>query len=226
MFDNMNIGYITLNISFVCYLSLLVPQLIHNWKYRSTQHLSLSMHYVMTACYILDFLYGMGRDMQWQYKTVTIVGTLCLAIQHIQIYQYSAFNVQQRRRYIFYTGLLLSLLTGSIYGLVALELPSTVWIWAGGAAQAGALIFVIPQIIKNHTIQSTAGINLYFVLLLIFLSICDSISAWSLGWDWPSRYGAPVSIAIRLILLYQFFKYSRYVLPRYRQETTIKTAVA
>jgi uncharacterized protein with PQ loop repeat len=210
MFSNISanvIGHISLNISFFFYLSLLAPQLVHNWKHRSTQHLSLGMHYVMCICYVADLCYGFGRHMQWQYKTVTLVGIFCLIVQHIQIYRYSAFNPQQRQQYQFYTVGLLILLMSAIYILVATVIPSRVFIWGGGIAQIGWLIYVIPQIVKNHKIKSTAGVSLYFVLLLIFLALCDSISAWCLGWDWPSRYGAALGIIIRLILLYQFFRY-------------------
>ena len=203
------IGHVTLNISFIFYLALFVPQLIHNWKYRSTQQLSLVMHYLMSLCYIMDILYGFGRHMQWQYKTVTMVGLFCLAIQHGQIYRYSGFNLRQRQSYLFYTVILLGLLIGAVYLLIAQPFPSHMFIWGGGIAQIGWLLYVIPQIIKNQKIKSTMGLSLHFVLVLILLAVCDSISAWSLGWDWPSRYGAPIGVLIRLILLYQFFLFSQ-----------------
>ncbi|MFU8797920.1 MAG: PQ-loop repeat-containing protein [Gammaproteobacteria bacterium] len=204
------IGQITLSISFVFYLALLAPQLIHNWKYRSTQTLSLGMHYLMCSAYILDLLYSFGRHMQWQYKVVTIVGILSLAIQHWQIYQYSELNPQQRRHYRILTGLLCASI-GVIIGILITESSWSpkIFVWAGGGAQIASLIYVIPQIIKNYTLRSTRGVSLYFVFMMIFLGGCDTVSAWALGWDWPSQYGAPLGIALKLILLYQFFVFSK-----------------
>jgi len=203
------IGSISLNISFVLYLSLLAPQLFHNYTYRNTQHLSWGMHYAMFTSYIFDLLYGFGRHMQWQYKTVTIIGLICLTVQHIQIYRYSGFTSKQQQHYWWSTGLLISLFISVVIGWGFFNLSPTIFIGAGAMAQIGWLIYVIPQIFKNHRIQSTAGISVYFVLLLIFLATCDTISAWTLGWDWPNKYGTPVGIILRLILLYQFYMFAR-----------------
>jgi uncharacterized protein with PQ loop repeat len=202
------IGYITLNISFIVYLAFLLPQLMHNWRYRSTQCLSLTMHYVMCAAYMLDLMYGFGRHMQWQYQTVSLMGLFCLAIQHVQIYRYSGFNTQQRQWYFFSTVILFSILIGAVSALLFIRVSPAVWILAGGLSQTGWLIYVIPQIIKNYKIQSTMGISIHFVMMMIFLGLCDTVSAWVLGWDWPSKLGAPLSILIKVILLYQFYIYS------------------
>ena len=170
------------------------------------------MHYVMCGSYTLDLLYGFGRHMQWQYKTVTMIGLICLTIQHLQIYCYGDFNMRQRQQYLLCTFIFLCLFLSMIYGLVVAQIPPNVLIWSGGISQVGWLIYVIPQIFKNYRIQSTTGVSVYFALLIIFLGLCDSVSAWSLGWDWPSRYGAPLGIILKLILLHQFFKYRNSVL--------------
>ena len=35
-----------------------------------------------------DLIYGFGREMQWQYRMVTVVGLLSLSIQHYQFGRY------------------------------------------------------------------------------------------------------------------------------------------
>src|SRR3990167_9795020 len=110
---NESVGYITLNLSFILYLIFFVPQLFHNARHSRIQQLSLGMHYVFCTAYLMDLAYGFGRDMQWQYKTVTIVGLASLTVQHFQIYRSGLAD----RWYWFFTLIFTSLLISICVGL-------------------------------------------------------------------------------------------------------------
>jgi len=79
------IGAISLNISFVLYLLVYLPQVFHNRKPNHIPSLSLGMHFILYTSYCLDLFYGFSRDLQWQYKTVSVVSLTLLIIQHLQI---------------------------------------------------------------------------------------------------------------------------------------------
>jgi uncharacterized protein with PQ loop repeat len=68
---------------------------------------------------------------------------------------------------------------------------------------------MLPQIIKNYVNKSTMGLSHYFVFIAIFLNMCDSTSAWALGWDYPSKIGPAVALIGNLILLRQIFYYEK-----------------
>lgn len=198
-----SIGYITLNLSFILYLIFFVPQLFHNARHSHIRNLSLGMHYVFCTAYLMDLAYGFGRDMQWQYKTVTIVGLASLTVQHLQIYRSGLAD----KWYWFFTLLFAGLFTSISVGLQTQSLTAQLLLMMGMISQVGWLLYTVPQITKNHQLKSTAGVSLSFVLLALLLGICDTISAWTFDWGLPNKIGSPLSAAIKCILLLQFFRY-------------------
>src|SRR5438445_7099169 len=82
------VGEITVNISSLIYFVWFVPQIWLNYRRKNTDGLSLWMHGLLLLGYSADLLYGFGRDMQWQYRMVTIVGLFFLFIQHYQFGRY------------------------------------------------------------------------------------------------------------------------------------------
>lgn len=198
-----SIGHITLNISFVLYLIFYLPQLIHNFKKNNIQELSLLMHLILCVATIADLIYGFGRHMQWQYRLVTIISLLCLTLQHWQICYYQKFD---RKLFLLSISLAITLLLAvvSIYTEI---ISAKFAITAGTLAPIGYFTFTIPQIIKNYRDQTTIGISIYFVLISVSLNLLDTISAWTLQWDWPSKIGSPLALLLASILLRQFWTY-------------------
>lgn len=203
------LGHISLNISFGFYLIFYFPQLIHNLKQKNILELSLLTHFILCTATIADLIYGFGRDMQWQYCIVTIIGLMCLTIQHIQICYHTAINFSNKLRIVLVSCILLSALLATIYFVTAKLLTMEYSLMAGIVAQIGLLTFTIPQIIKNYQDSTTIGLSIYFVLLNTLLNVCDSITAWTLNWDFPSKIGSPLALILNGILLWQFWWYKK-----------------
>lgn len=198
------LGQISLNISFGLYLVFLWPQIFHNALRKNTKQLSLTMHLILVLAYFADLLYGFGRDFPWQYKAVTISGLLALLVQHLQFYLYNLHN----SFFKLISVVLLICALASFYALFGLNLPQSFFIGAGIVSQIGWFLYAIPQIYHNAKQASVDGLSLYFVLLALIIAICDTISAWSLNWDWPSKIGSPLSSILKLVLFAQFVYYS------------------
>jgi uncharacterized protein with PQ loop repeat len=67
---------------------------------------------------------------------------------------------------------------------------------------------MFPQIIKNYRNQSVQGLSVAFVLIALFLNLCDATSAWTLAWDYPRKIGPVISFLGNFILLFQVFYYA------------------
>lgn len=199
------LGHFTLNLSFFLYLIFYLPQLIHNLKKTHLQELSLLMHVILCIATIADLLYGFGREMQWQYRLVTIVSLVCLSIQHLQICYYRI--VKNTSLLWLLTGGLSLALGLAIFSIYMHILSTEIAIGGGIVAQIGLFTFTIPQIIKNYRDQTTIGVSIYFVLFSVLLNLLDSISAWTLGWDYPSKIGSPAALLLSSFLLWQFKLY-------------------
>lgn len=71
------------------------------------------------------------------------------------------------------------------------------------------LLNSLPQIIVNWRLQSTAGLSLLFVVIGLLAMLCDTVSAYSLGWGLPNKIGGPISVSCQAALLFQFWRYRK-----------------
>jgi len=203
------IGTISLNISFVFYLLVYLPQIVHNRKFSHISNLSMGMHLILYTSYCLDLFYGFSSDLQWQYKTVSIVSLTLLVIQYIQlICHYKA----QKKWWLFNINLLFILTTAAsiVYFFIVntANFSGQTIQTLGYMSRAGFLIYTLPQIMKNWALKSAHAISIKFIHLSLILSMLDMTSAWCLDWGWPNKLGSPLTMSLMLIMLLQMKKYN------------------
>ncbi len=199
------IGIISLNISFLIYLVLYLPQVVYNLRRKSTEGLSFLMHVILIISYSADLMYGFGRHMQWQYRLVSILGLVFLSFQHIQIAWYAKITL----RYVVATLLLCSWLAYVLYAILGPTLPAQDYINAGYVSWAVGVFYTLPQIWKNYRFSSALGVSTLFIFLDIVSSCCDTISAWCLNWDLPSKIGSPIECVLGFVLLAQAYYFTK-----------------
>lgn len=198
------IGQISLNISFVLYLVIYLPQIWHNRDPENLKQLSFGLHYIIVTSYSLDLAYSLLKPLPWQYQTVSIVALSLLAIQHLQLIRLA---LARHNRY------LLAGLVGSIVLAVAaiysygkyhafLTLP-TITLTIGYLSRTGFLIYMLPQIMRNFKHKSADALSTTFLNLSLFLTTLDLISAWCLQWGWPNQVGTPITLLLTVILRLQ-----------------------
>jgi uncharacterized protein with PQ loop repeat len=203
----MILGQISLNLSFLMYMFLYLPQVIHNQKQTSLVGLSKWMHLTLYIAYFLDLVYGFGTQLPWQYRIVSGVGWVLLNIQHLQLIHYFKRTKQSALQMAFYsilviiTALLIWVLS-SQHSFINLQLPAI-----GYVSQIGFAIAFIPQILKSKRLQSSQAMNIFYILLCLFLAMLDCISAWQLEWGWPNKLGSCCLVLMTSILLMQYYRY-------------------
>lgn len=204
-----SIGNISLNISFIIYFMWFIPQIVLNFKRKNTEGLSIFMHSILLLGYLCDLMYGFGCNMQWQYRMVTIVGLISLSIQHYQIGRYGLCHPQEKLFYKILTTLypLLFIFCFSVIEFSHFE--KSIFDELGMCTNVCWIIYGIPQIIKNYNNQSTLGLSTLFVCFSIFLNVCDTTSAWTLGWEYPSKVGPLLAFMQNFILLSQVIYYAK-----------------
>lgn len=193
------IGNYSLNISMVTYIIMYLPQLYHNNKGRLTD-LSLLFHGLLIFYYLTDLMYGFGLLMPWQYRLVSVVGFVCLLIQHLQL-----FKIYRNKRYFIYSTYGLCLF--GIFGFFSVfyAFTKTFFIVIGYFSQVIGLFYTIPQIYKNIGSCAALSLNIGYLGLVFICSSCDNISAWTLHWPTPSKFGAIIRIFFVSILIFQWF---------------------
>ncbi len=203
------IGEITLSISSAIYFVWFLPQIYLNFKRKSTEGFSLWMHGLLLLGYSADLLYGFGRHMQWQYRAVTIVGLLCLFVQHTQFYRYGLKTKYFTLNYLFLSLLTMIVFTYAVLNFTVLHHGKKYYDIAGFISDMCWASYVFPQIIKNYRLKSTKGLSVAFVAISILLSFLDITSTFALHWDWPSVLSECVTLLKKSILVFQMVYYVR-----------------
>lgn len=203
------VGSITLNISFVLYLILYLPQIIHNRKSSNLSQLSLSLHLLLFSSYLFDLCYGFSRHLPWQYKTVSVIGLALICVQHSQLTFFFLKNKHIASARIS-TAFLLLTAFGLLYFFnqpSAYFSPAMIAMF-GVIARVSGLLYSLPQIIKNQRLKSANALSFQFLCINLSIALLDTISSWSLDWGWPNKLGSPITILLMLIMLGQIKKYN------------------
>jgi len=198
------IGTISLNLSFVLYLILYFPQIIHNRNPQSIQQLSLMMHLLLYVSYCLDLVYGFSSQLPWQYNVVSFVGIGLITTQHVQI----IIDLKRRHQpvhmnYLIIIFLLILFSLLCFFSFMHARIDTQITAAIGYLSRLLFVIYIIPQLIKNNAMQSAQAISVYSIYLNLTLACLDTISAWSLNWGWPNKLSAPLIGLLMLTLLMQ-----------------------
>lgn len=213
MISPTTLGNFTLNLAFVLYLVVYLPQIQHNKNKHHLAELSVSLHMIIMTSFVLDLLYALFKPLPWQYRAVSITALCTLSIQQLQLMHFA----QQHRHIRLLT--MLSLFSISLISLIGLFIflgvfyfdaiadSSDTILIVGWISRLGFLSYVMPQIIKNYRLKSAKALSTMFLTISLLLSLLDLISAWCLDWGWPNKLGTPLTISLTLVLLWQKKRY-------------------
>ena len=200
------IGNVCLNIAFVLYILVYLPQIIHNHQSNHIANLSLKMHFIFYIAYLLDLFYGFSCHLQWQYRMVSVIGVTLLTVQHLQITHHYWTDSQQKwfnLLFLLFAGISVLYFYTMAHGVYSDKTTLLI----GYISRLGFLMYTLPQITKNRRLQSTVAISISFIYLNLTLSVLDLIAAWCLNWGWPNKLGSPFMVCLMVIMLLQTRKY-------------------
>ncbi len=202
------IGAISLNLSFILYLLVYLPQILHNRASQNLANLSIGMHVILLSSYCLDLIYGFSNHLQWQYITVSVVSLTLLIIQHgqLSLYFLSQKKWQPLNFNLFFIVFACAAVT-YFFTIKQATLTVQTTQTIGYLSRAGFLIFTLPQIIKNKTLSSANAICNQYIHLSMILCLLDMTSAWCLDWGWPNKLGSPLTMSLLLMIRHQQKKY-------------------
>ena len=205
MMSLQSLGLVSLSFSTIIYCVWLLPQIGYNAKRQSMEGLSFSWHALLVFGACFDAIYGVGTQLPWLYRLVTMLTLTALAVQQ---WQWVVYGCCDRLRIPIMTvtaSAIILLVIATCHA--CLPFSRGVYDIAGLLSNLSFLLYPLPQIIKQYHERSTAGLSVLFVCLSLVLNICDGFSAVALDWDWPSLLGPPLLILCQIILLVQVHRY-------------------
>lgn len=203
------IGHILLNLSFILYLTLYFPQIVHNARYKKFQHMSFFMHIMLIQAYWCDLFYGLSRHMPWQYITVSVIGLIYLLIQHGQWFIFNLKDSNNHKARFIISGFItcfIPLLIFIMFRQQTWQIHLQAWV-----SRILFIAHLVPQIIKyqEHPDERDA-ISLWYLNLSLSLSACDLTSAYCLKWDLANQIGSLISLIIKGYLYAQILWSSKF----------------
>lgn len=209
------VGEMSLNISFFLYLFLYVPQSIRNIRYKRLEEMSLAFHALLFIAATADLYYGFGRIVEWQYRCVSLLMFILLLLQHIQLFFYSRFFRSGLKKLIGLSLLIVAMVGCLIPALAQAADGSLLFIAMGWVERICYWGYSIPQYFKNKKTYRASVISPVFLIVAILTALCDAVSAWCLHWGPSSLYGAPIAVALHVVLLSQWVQSLKYQ-PQYQ----------
>lgn len=209
MISPTTLGNLTLNLAFMLYLVVYVPQIRHNNNKHHLAELSISLHMIIMTSFVFDLIYSVLKPLPWQYRAVSLVALTTLSIQQIQLMRLAqqCGHIKLLTTLGLFALSLVLMLTGFFYCGTTHYSSNTI-VLIGWISRIGFLIYTLPQIIQNHRLNSAKALSTVFLSLSLFLSLLDLTSAWCLDWGWPNKLGTPLTISLTLMLLWQKKRYA------------------
>ncbi|APC96896.1 PQ-loop repeat-containing protein [Francisella frigiditurris] len=198
------IGNITLNISFILYLVLFLPQTIHNQLKHTTREISLWTHSLMIIANSLDLIYAIGFNMPWQYITVSVVLLTFLTIQQLQI-----LNDKLSNKIFLHSFFIFSFLLIAIYFALNNSFTEKNLLIFGSISNIIYNIYWFPQIWKNFRTKQAAGFSIIYLYLSIITCSCDIVSGLTLNWPIPTIIGSLFLFCLINIQIFQYLYYKK-----------------
>lgn len=203
------IATIALNLSTALYFFLFLPQIIHNFTKKRIQQISLLFHYLLMMAASADLYYGLGRIEQWQYPLVSVVTFLTLITQHGHLCTVYWHHKKERRALLLLSAIIAFLCIGLVISLKTLPPHHGLYLFMGWVERICYLLYLLPQIIKNHSINNSLALSHHFLILTLITGCCDGIAAWTFHWGPSSLWGTPLAIVIHSFCLIQYYQLSR-----------------
>jgi uncharacterized protein with PQ loop repeat len=211
MISPTTLGNITLNLAFVLYLIVYLPQIRHNRNKHHLAELSINLHMIIMTSFVLDLLYALLKPLPWQYRAVSITALCTLSIQQLQLMRFAQERGQVRlltMLSLFSVSLISIFMLLGVFYFDTMAHSSKTVLLVGWISRLGFLSYVLPQIIKNYRLHSAKALSTGFLTISLFLSLLDLTSAWCLDWGWPNKLGTPLTISLTVMLLWQKKRYA------------------
>lgn len=204
------IGHLTLNLSFCLYCIYFLPQILHNRKNNNRHQLSLGLHMLYILGFCADWIYAVGQQMPWQYKTVTAIGLVMMLVQHYQLRPNKTTPHSHKSAYY-----ALTILALMLYAFTVNASTNSHILTRHDLDLVGLLSTIcftctfFPQILKNYRTRTACGLSNTFIKLTLLVASIDFVSALCLNWPWPSLLSPILLFAIHLGCLSQQHYFQR-----------------
>jgi len=193
----------------IIYFSALIPQIILNYRLKSTAGLSDIMLIIYLMAYGTEVFYVYFLDLPLSYRTMIPLGlTAVIVIVGQRLYYVPDHGSWHFKRALLFVGVLFTLLAiGGVYDYLLLGRM------AGWMAMASFMIAYIPQLVRIQTKRSVHGLSILFVLMLGFACTVEFLSAIFLGLPLPSLANGLRGMIFNIIFLIQFSMFRKTIHP-------------
>lgn len=199
----MNAYYITWCVN-ILYISALIPQIVLNYRRRSTQGVSDGMLLLYFSAYCAKMIYSYNCQLPLAYRVQSPISTFLVFLLLIQRWNYKSEN------HSFFVNKVQGLfLFFAVCWSASFFYPYRVGYFCGWITAICFALYQLPQLIRVYRTQSSQGISRLFVGILLLATSLEFFSSLLLKLPLPSCLNGLRGIITYTLLLTSCTYYSK-----------------
>ena len=196
--------YATWMVASIFFLAL-VPQMLLNYRLKSTAGLSDSMLLMYFTAYAFEVGYVYMLNLPLSYRVMMPCGFIAVIVMVMQrLYYAPSYGSKRFINLLYY-------ITGTIGIIIGVGFYDHIMAGrlAGWVAMGGFALAYVPQLIRVHTTKSVHGLSLLFIFMLGMACTVEFIVSLYLGLPIPSLANGFRGMLFNIIFLVQFWMYKK-----------------
>ncbi len=192
-------------VSNLFFISSLIPQILLNYKIKSTNGLSTVFILTLLNSGYFYLIYSFANNLPIGYKIINIIYTFLVSFIIFQRFKYSQNNLDKEIKFfsIFILNIFILFFIGYLiyfkfysYAYLIGWIPVGIGFWKK-----------LPQIFKIYRNKSVHGFSFYFILISLSANFCEISANFLLNIPIPLIVNNFRGILVNLVFLGQFFIY-------------------
>lgn len=198
--------HVCLWVSYTLYVVGFCPQVVTNYRLKSTAGVSESSILIYFIGYMIEIWYALYLCLPFQMVLLIIAGAVVAAVLAVQYFLYRKKTVNLLRLELIYGAVIAGWLG---LGVAGLWYPVFVGNIAGWTGTVMFTVYQIPQIFKIYKQKHIQGFNPWFILIGATATVCELLGAYGLNLPPQTKFNATRGAVSTLILVFFYWYYGR-----------------
>lgn len=185
-------------LSYILYLACFVPQIITNYKLKSTAGVSNTTIFVHFTGYFIEIWYAFYCNLPLELKILIPAGAVVALALAVQRFKYATDRKEWSYLFILYGAITLLWMALGIGGVWFPCEVGTLCGWIGAAMWTW---YQLPQVRKMYTQRHSYGFNPWVIAMMLVAGIGEAAAGFGLSLPLQTKYNGVRGVIFSLILM-------------------------
>jgi uncharacterized protein with PQ loop repeat len=193
-------------VAYILYFGCFIPQVVTNYRRRSTDGLSNTTIFIYFFGYLIEILYAFFLDLPLALKVMIPIGALIAFLLVLQRLYYDPSPRLRWKVLTLYSGISTAFILVAWWGQQHPYLVGHACGWIGSLCW---FAYQIPQVYKVNRTKSVEGFNYWFIIITSVGAVIEVAAAIIIPLPAQGLFNGSRGLFFNLIFTYQFYKYHK-----------------